>query len=71
LPVLCVELEEGVGRGQHNRIRTELLEIGSGFEHTRTIRTVLFHPMFPVDIRHNAKIGRGALATWATPRVKM
>ena len=30
------------------------------------IRTVLFHPRFPVDIRHNAKIGREALAVWAS-----
>jgi hypothetical protein len=71
LPVLCVELEEGVGRGQHNLVRTELLDLGAGFEHTSGIRTVLFHPAFPVDIRHNAKIGRGALAAWAAPKVKM
>ena len=71
LPVLCVELEKGVGRAEHDRIRTELLELGSGFEHTKGIRTVLFHPGFPVDIRHNAKIGRGQLASWATPKVAL
>jgi len=27
-----------------------------------------FHPRFPVDIRHNAKIGREALAAWAAQR---
>jgi len=70
LPVLCVELENGIGRTQHDRIRTELLDLGAGFEHTSGIRTVLFHPAFPVDIRHNAKIGRGALAAWAAPKVK-
>jgi len=26
---------------------------------------VLFHPSFPVDIRHNAKISREKLALWA------
>jgi olefin beta-lactone synthetase len=26
---------------------------------------VLFHPAFPVDIRHNAKIFREKLAVWA------
>jgi acyl-CoA synthetase (AMP-forming)/AMP-acid ligase II len=67
-PVLCVELEKGVRRSQRERIRAELLEIGSGFDHTRAIRTVLFHPGFPVDIRHNAKIGRAALADWAASR---
>ena len=70
LPVLCVELEGSVGRAQHGRIRTELLDLGVGFEHTKSIRTVLFHPAFPVDIRHNAKIGRGALAVWAAPKVR-
>ena len=70
IPVLCVELEKGVGRAQHERIQTELLDLGAGFEHTRGIRTMLFHPAFPVDIRHNAKIGRGALAAWAAPKVQ-
>ncbi len=69
LPVLCIELESGVPSGDHDRVRRELLEIGAGFAHTRSIRTVLFHPSFPVDIRHNAKIGRGALAAWAARRV--
>ncbi len=46
-------------RAQHDRIRSELFDLGAGFEHTKGIRTVLFHPAFPVDIRHNAKIGRG------------
>jgi len=69
IPVLCVELEPGVKRSQERRIRAELLEIGRGFEHTRAIATVLFHPAFPVDIRHNAKIGRSALSAWAEPRV--
>jgi acyl-CoA synthetase (AMP-forming)/AMP-acid ligase II len=68
-PVLCVELEKGVARSHHDRIRAELLDLGSRFEHTQEIRTVLFHPAFPVDIRHNAKIGRGALVAWAAHRV--
>ena len=68
--MLCVELEPGVARSQRARIESELLDLGAGFEHTKSIRTVLFHPSFPVDIRHNAKIGRGALAAWAAPKVK-
>jgi acyl-CoA synthetase (AMP-forming)/AMP-acid ligase II len=69
VPVLCVELEQGIGKAQHDRIRSELLGLGEAHDRTRTIRTVLFHPAFPVDIRHNAKIGRGALAGWAAPRL--
>ncbi len=68
--VLCVELEKNVAATAHDRVRAELLEIGAAFAHTRAIETVLFHPGFPVDIRHNAKIGRSALAAWAAPRVQ-
>jgi len=68
-PVLCVELEPGVGTSEKARIRRELLALGGGFEHTKTIGTVLFHLGFPVDIRHNAKIGRTALASWAARRI--
>jgi len=69
IPVLCVELEPGVGKSEQDRIRRELLELGNGFDHTKPVRTVLFHPGFPVDIRHNVKIGRSELARWATPRI--
>ncbi len=66
-PVLCVELENrGASRSVKERIRRELLALGQGFSHTRTIVTVLFHPAFPVDIRHNAKIFREKLAVWAS-----
>jgi len=35
------------------------------------INTILYHPGFPVDIRHNAKIFREKLAVWATAQVGM
>jgi hypothetical protein len=47
---------------EQEQIRSELLELGSRYPHTRNIRTILFHPAFPVDIRHNAKIFREILA---------
>ena len=47
----------------------DLLEIGAGFEHTRGVKTILFHPRFPVDIRHNSKIFREKLAVWAARRL--
>ena len=65
-PVLCVEVEPGVDRRQHARIADELRHIGEGHVHTARVEDVLFHPGFPVDIRHNAKIGRERLAAWAT-----
>ena len=64
-PVLCVELEAKTAKPEQERIRRELLELGSRYPHTRNIRQILFHPAFPVDIRHNAKIFREKLAVWA------
>jgi acyl-CoA synthetase (AMP-forming)/AMP-acid ligase II len=39
--------------------------VARGHKHTAAIRRVFFHPAFPVDVRHNAKIHRLALARWA------
>jgi hypothetical protein len=39
--------------------------MGAKFASTRDISRFLIHPGFPVDIRHNAKIGREKLAVWA------
>jgi acyl-CoA synthetase (AMP-forming)/AMP-acid ligase II len=69
LPVLCVELRKGIARSEHERIAVELLHIGEGFVHTAKVETLLFHPGFPVDIRHNAKIGREKLAKWAAKKL--
>lgn len=33
------------------------------------VEAVLFHPAFPVDVRHNAKIHRHQLAKWAAERI--
>ena len=64
-PVLCVELEAGAPGGSQAAIRAELLELGARHDLTRQIKTILFHPSFPVDVRHNAKIFREKLALWA------
>ena len=64
-PVLCVELRSGVAPTEQARIADELRHIGAGFVHTAAIEAIVFHPGFPVDIRHNAKIGREQLAAWA------
>ena len=68
-PVLCVELEAGTRRREQERIRGELLELGKRYPHTRGISRILFHPAFPVDIRHNAKIFREKLAVWAAGKL--
>jgi len=43
----------------------ELRELGAAHQHTDLIRLAYLHPHFPVDVRHNAKIHRLALARWA------
>lgn len=43
----------------------ELRALGAAHAHTDRIRVVYLHPAFPVDVRHNAKIHRLALARWA------
>lgn len=69
IPVICVELERG-RRHDRARIRRELLDIASSHIHTQGITRFLFHPSFPVDIRHNAKIFREKLARWAARRLR-
>jgi len=68
-PVLCVELEKGI-KVDRETLRRELLAIARDHIHTHSIDTILFHPAFPVDIRHNAKIFREKLALWAARRLK-
>jgi acyl-CoA synthetase (AMP-forming)/AMP-acid ligase II len=68
--VLCVELRAGVAAREWPRIEAELRHLGEGFVHTAKVAAFLHHPKpFPVDIRHNAKIGREKLALWAAKRL--
>jgi acyl-CoA synthetase (AMP-forming)/AMP-acid ligase II len=69
-PVLCVELETKSDKAAQEQIRNDLLKLGNRFPHTKNIREILFHPAFPVDIRHNAKIFREKLAVWAADKLK-
>lgn len=65
-PVLCVEVEPGGTPDEH--LTEELLALGAGHPDTRGIRTIRYHPGFPVDARHNAKVGYEELARWAAGR---
>ena len=66
-PVLCVELREGVTAAEWPRIHDELRRMSEGHVHTARVERFLRYPRkFPVDIRHNAKIGREKLAAWAS-----
>ena len=64
--MLCVELARGIDAKHWPRIQQELRHIADGLVHTSKVDTFLRYPnAFPVDIRHNAKIGREKLAAWA------
>ncbi|MEM7409339.1 MAG: fatty acid CoA ligase family protein [Myxococcota bacterium] len=68
-PVLCVELLSGTPRRERDAIERELRAIAETHEGTRAVATFFFHRRFPVDIRHNAKIGRPELARWAARKL--
>ena len=70
-PVICIEPGPACWSFDRSTFTDELLAIGAKHEHTRQIRTMLYHRSFPVDIRHNAKIFREKLAVWAATRVKV
>ncbi|MEV6767464.1 AMP-binding protein [Nocardia sp. NPDC051030] len=65
-PVLCVEAEAGANT---TALAAKLRERAAEFEVTAGVTRFLFHPKFPVDIRHNAKIGREQLAIWAAAQL--
>ena len=65
-PILCVEAEPGTAKSALASLQSELQALAHQHPHTAPIVDILFHPGFPVDIRHNAKIGRETLARWAS-----
>jgi acyl-CoA synthetase (AMP-forming)/AMP-acid ligase II len=69
IPVVCVERDKELASPSDEELRRELLVLGAQHSHTRAIQTILFHPGFPVDIRHNAKIFREKLAVWAAEQL--
>ena len=69
IPVLCVEAEAGTRKSTLPALQPELQTLAQHFPHTAQISHILFHPGFPVDIRHNAKIGRETLSKWASKQL--
>ena len=67
-PVLCVE--STLEKSHRRKLIEELRVAGSRYDHTREVDIFLFHPGFPVDIRHNAKIRRETLAIWAARKLR-
>jgi olefin beta-lactone synthetase len=66
-PALVVEpRSRSLTPDARRRLATELQAIGAADPVTAPIRRFYFHPSFPVDARHNAKIFRDRLAIWAS-----
>lgn len=67
-PVVVVEPEPGEfphSEASLDRFLAELRALATRHFVTRELDTFLFHPGFPVDPRHNAKIHREELREWA------
>lgn len=69
-PAICIELEPESKHKDQEKIKRELFEIASKYDHLKDIKYILFHPSFPVDIRHNSKIFREKLAIWVEEVLK-
>ena len=68
-PLICIELQRTDDRQNRDLLKDELLQIAAANELTQSIKTILFHKAFPVDIRHNSKIFREKLARWAEKKI--
>jgi len=68
-PVICIELDPAHKKDDRHQLRQELLELGRDNILTEDIDSILFHPGFPVDVRHNSKIFREKLSVWAQRRL--
>jgi acyl-CoA synthetase (AMP-forming)/AMP-acid ligase II len=67
-PVMIIEPKSGkmpFNDDEKMKFIDELNDLGADHDFTLRISHFLFHPAFPVDIRHNAKIFREKLAAWA------
>jgi acyl-coenzyme A synthetase/AMP-(fatty) acid ligase len=69
-PVICIELEHKKNKIKKKKIKKELFELAQQNELTKHIDRILFCKSFPVDIRHNSKIFREKLATWAEKKLR-
>jgi acyl-CoA synthetase (AMP-forming)/AMP-acid ligase II len=65
LPAIVIEADVRDST-EARALARELRALALTQPHTAAIKRFFFHPKFPVDVRHNAKIHRLTLAQWAT-----
>ena len=63
-PALVIEASLA-STAERVRLFRQYRDLARSQSHTATITCFFFHPRFPVDVRHNAKIHRLTLARWA------
>lgn len=68
VPVLCVELQRG--QSDSPALQEALRAHAAARAPEAGLQHFLVHRAFPVDIRHNAKIGREKLAVWASAELE-
>jgi acyl-CoA synthetase (AMP-forming)/AMP-acid ligase II len=71
--VLIIECEPGrspMGKDSRAKFLDRLREHVAGKQGIADVRHFLFHPCFPVDVRHNAKIRREELKRWAREQLQ-
>jgi olefin beta-lactone synthetase len=67
-PVICIQLKSGFRPTR--KLSQELHMLRNSTSNTQGISDLLFKKDFPVDPRHNAKIFREKLTTWAAKIIK-
>jgi acyl-CoA synthetase (AMP-forming)/AMP-acid ligase II len=65
-PVIVVEPQRKLTAARWKTVIEELSTLAKANPRTRAINIFLLHKNFPMDVRHNAKIGREKLTVWAT-----
>lgn len=70
-PVICIELTPSTKKIDLKALKNDLLALAQTVEYTKSIKNLLVHKSFPVDIRHNSKIFREKLAVWAEGEIKL
>ncbi len=79
VPLLVIEPREVTtnwfGKKRFNikklhQLSNELMELAQRHDLTKNVRGPFYHPSFPMDVRHNAKIFREELQRWATRSMK-
>ncbi len=70
IPILIIE-KENTYTGNREKMVKEIWQTIRSSHMREAVQHVLFHPDFPVDIRHNAKIFREKLSVWAQKKLQV